>query len=259
MRMRRAPRRPPPQPTLDPLTGRAPTLSRDPFDVSWRERVAVLGGVGALLLISYVVGMALAPRSTLELTGLVPASFFAAGKFLPLWGISGKSNFGPYQLGLVIWMMDTCTVLGVVYAIEGAYKVKPLKRGLERAQANARLVLAAYPRLRKAAVAGIILFVLFPVAGTGAIGAAFIGVLLGMHRGALIAAVSAGGLIGGMLMAFIAVHFENALRSLEEAQRDPTLKYIFVGAVIGAFVAGMFFLSRAYKRALDTAREDLNR
>lgn len=249
-------RRAPPRPMLDPSTGR-PSLPSDPFDVSWRERVAVLGGVGGVLLAAYALGMALNPRATLELTGLVPASFFAAGKFLPLWSISGKSNFGPYQLGVVIWLMDTCTVIGVVYAIEGAHKVRPIKRGLERVQANARLVLAAYPRLRKAAVGGVILFVLFPVAGTGSVGATFIGILLAMHRAALIAAVSVGGLIGGMLMAFIAVHFENALLSLREAQHDPTLKYVFVGAVIGLFVVGLVFLNRAYRRALESAREEL--
>ena len=54
-------------------------------------------------------------------------------------GISGSSHFGPYQLGLVIWIMDTYSVLTIVYAIEGLYAIKPLKRALDRVQTNAGL------------------------------------------------------------------------------------------------------------------------
>lgn len=245
--------------TIDPETGRAATLARDPFDVSWRERIAVLGGVGIALLCAYALGMSFAPRATLELTGLVPASFFAAGKFLPLWGISGRSNFGPYQLGLVIWLMDTCTVLAIVYALEGIYRVRPLKRGLERMHANARLVLTAYPRMRRAAVIGIVIFVLFPVAGTGAVGAACIGILLGMHRGTLIAAVSLGGLLGGTLMAFVAVHFESTLRSLQQAQHHATWQYLFVGGAVTLLAAVVVLANVAYRRALAGARREPER
>jgi uncharacterized membrane protein len=223
---------------------------RDPFDASWRERVVVLGGLGAALVIAYAIGMALAPRPTLELTMLVPGSFLLAGKFLPLWAISNQSQFGPYELGVVIWAMDTVTVLLIVYGLEAIYWIRPLKRWLDRVQINARLVLEAYPRMRRTATAGLVLFVMFPIAGTGAIGASFIGVLLGLHRARLIAAVSAGGLIGGMTMAFLAANFTTALRDLQAAQSDPTLKYLLVATVLGAVAAGVWLLTRAYRRAL---------
>src|SRR5690606_15986394 len=107
-----------------------------------------------------------------------------------------------------------------------------------------------YPRMRKTAIAGIVLFVMFPIAGTGAIGASFIGILLGVHRARLIAAVSAGGLIGGMTMAFLAANFTTALRDLEAAQSDPTLKYLLVAAVLAVLAAAVWLLTRAYRRAL---------
>lgn len=226
----------------------------DPFDVTWRERAVVLGSVGALVIAAYIVGVMYAPAATTQLLALIPASFFVAGKFLPLWAISGKSQFGPYELGMVIWAMDTFTALMIVYALEGLYWIRPLKRGLDRIQANATLVLEAFPRMRKMALVGLVLFVLFPIAGTGAIGAAFIGVLLGIHRVRLIAAISVGGLLGGMLMAFLASNFASVLQDMEALQKDPTLKYVIIGAVVVVLLIGVVALTRAYQRALEVAQ-----
>src|SRR5690606_31691773 len=118
----------------------APVM-RDPYDVTWRERMLVLGGTSGLVLVGLVLGLLYAHEPTAELIGLIPASVVAIGKFLPLWGI-GKSHFTPWQLGVVIWALDTCTVLVVVYGMEGLYRIGPLKRTVLKVQANARLVLA---------------------------------------------------------------------------------------------------------------------
>lgn len=230
----------------------------DPFDVTWRERLIVLGSVGAALIVAYAIGIIYWPDATKDLTWLVPTSFFAAGKFLPLFAISGKVDLGPYQLGVVIWAMDTFTVLMVVYALEGFYWIRPLKRWLDKVQGNAQLVLDAFPRIRKTAIVGLVLFVLFPIAGTGALAGAFIGILLGIDRFKLIAAVSAGGLLGGTLMAFLAANFASALRDVEAMQRDPTLKYVIIGAVGLVVVISVVLLTRAYRRALETARSQVN-
>jgi len=227
----------------------------DPFDVSWRERVVVLGGVGLAVLLVIGLGTIYARESTVELVGLVPMTQLAVGKFLPLWGISGESNFGPYELGLVIWVMDTLNVVVLVYALEGLYRIRPLKRALTRIQANAGLVLTAYPAMRRAALVGVVLFVLFPVAGTGAVAATFMGVLLGMHRALLIGAVSFGGLMGGLLMAFAAVHFKGAVLGLQAMQRDPTIKYLFIAGTALVVIAIVWLANRAYKKALARAAE----
>ncbi len=215
----------------------------------------VLGGMFALLVVGVTVGLNYAASATKELFGLVPASFFAAGKFLPLWGISDKSNFTPYGLGLVIWVMDTVTVLLVVYSLEAFYRFERLKGGLDKIQQNAGLVLEAYPRIRTAAVVGVVLFVLFPIAGTGAIGGTFLGILLGLHRFVLIAAVSAGGLLGGMLMAFAASNFGDSLKALREMQQDPTVKYAIMAGVVLVLIIAFMWLNRVYKRALAAAEQ----
>lgn len=208
-----------------------------------------------MLGIAYIAGMIYAPAATAQLTALVPVSFFVAGKFLPMWAISGESQFGPYELGLVIWAMDTLTAVLIVYALEGLYWIRPLKRGLDKVQANAALVLEAFPRIRKTAIVGLVLFVMFPIAGTGAVGGAFLGVLLGLHRVRLMAAISLGGLLGGMMMALLASNFASALRELDAIQKDPTLRYVIIGAVILVLLGAVVALTRAYRQALEAARQ----
>ncbi len=245
-------------PPIHPARPAGP-VRRDPFDASWRERVAALSLFTVGLLSALVFGLELWRESDriAELAGLLPASALFAGKFLPLWSVSGKSSFSPWELGLVIWVMDTASVVLIVYSIEGIEKWRWLQRGLGKMRSNARLVVTAYPRIKKAAVVGVVLFVLFPVAGTGALGGSFLGILLGLHRWVLIAAVSAGGLIGGMAMAYAAVHFGEALAGFEQVQNDPTARYTIIAAVAAVVVVCVVMLNRLYRRALAQAAVEL--
>lgn len=227
-----------------------------PFDVTWRERVTVLGGVGVLLILGFFVGKQLAPRETIEVLGLLPVTFVAVGKFLPLWGVSGQSSLGPYELGCVIWGLDTLTVVVFVYSFEVFYKIRPVRDFLDKLYVNMRLVLKVYPKMRKASVIGIFLFVLFPVSGTGALGASVIGALLGMERYVVIATVSAGGLVGGLLMAFLADNSANALLSLEAVQNNPSSKYWISAGLLVLIVVIVVLLGRAFRRALEHANAE---
>ncbi len=232
-----------------------PRLMRDPFDVSWRERLVVLGSLAGIIALTIALGFAYAPDLALELAGLIPASVFAMGKFLPLWGITGQSQFSPWELGLVIWVLDTITVIILVYALEALYQLRPFKRMLHRVQTNAGLVLTAYPRIRRVAVVGVVLFVLFPVAGTGALGGSFLGILLGLNRVILIIAISGGGLLGGMTMAFAAVYFGEALQYFRTMQSHPLVRWSLIAAVIISVVLLFWWFNRIYKRALAAAQE----
>ncbi len=224
-----------------------------PFDAGWRERVVVLGGIGALLIVGFLLGERFAQTKTLEVLGLLPVTFVAIGKFLPLWGVSGQSSLGPYELSLVIWGLDTLTVIVFVYSFEAFYKLGPLRRALDRLYANMTLVIKVYPSMKRASVIGVFLFVLFPVSGTGALGASVIGALLGMERLVVIATVSAGGIVGGLLMAFLADNSANALLSLKAVENNPSSKYWISAAILLVIVAIVLLLGRAFRRALEHA------
>lgn len=246
-----------------PLTaiGKVPPVDPEsakvhPFDVGWRERVAILGGVGLLLIVGFLVGKHFNSAKSLEVLGLLPVTFVAVGKFLPLWGVSGQSGLGPYELGLVIWGLDTLTVIVFVYSFEAFYKIGPLRRALDKLYTNMTLVLKVYPSMKRASVIGVFLFVLFPVSGTGALGASVIGALLGMERSVVIGTVSAGGLVGGMLMAFLADNSANALLSLKAVQNNPSSKYWISAAIVFVVVVIVLLLGRAFRRALEHASAD---
>ena len=229
-----------------------PSEYHDPFDATWRERLVVLGGVVVAVLIGLFLGLQYKPEKILELLGLLPVTFVAVGKFLPLWAVTGQSHFSAWQLGAVVWLLDTFTVLLIVYALEGFYRFEALKRALDRIQKNARIVLKAYPRIRRAAVVGIVLFVLFPVAGTGAIGATFLGILLGLHRFVLITAVSLGGLLGGSLMAFLASHFATILVDWRQSH---SAKYIALAIVVVVIVLAVTWMNRAHRRVIQRVND----
>lgn len=240
---------------LERASGPSGEIEQDPFDATWKERLLVLGIAAGCFIAALVLGLIYANGATLELLGIVPASMFAVGKFLPLWGITGESNFQPWELGLVIGVLDTYTVLFAVYALEGVYRFERVKLWLDKIQSHAQLVLTAYPKIRKASIAGVIMFVLFPVAGTGALAGAFLGIMLGLHRHVLIAAVSFGGFLGGMTMAFLATYFGGALIDFRNAQQNPVVKYATITVVILVLIVAFRWLNNAYKRAIEQARE----
>jgi uncharacterized membrane protein len=212
------------------------------FDASWQERLVVIGGFFGALICAVIFGLIYAREHTQLLFALVPISFFGLGKFLPLIAIE-ETTFGFYELGMVIWIMDTCTVLLLVYSIEAIYKNKWTARVLGKVQHQAGIVIRAFPKIRSFAIVAMVLFVLFPVSGTGAIGGAFLGALMGLHRYKIIAAVSFGGFIGGMGMAYLAEHFG---RAIEPYRNNP---YIITLLIVG-FLAALWGLNRAYKAAL---------
>ncbi len=212
------------------------------FDATWRERLVVLGGFFAVLVTAAVLGFIFAPEATSLLGGLLVATLLFLGKFLPLVAIE-EPTFGFYELGLVIWVMDTVTVLVLVYSLEALYRWRFAARMMGRIQTRAAVVIEAFPRIRRYATAGMVLFVLFPVSGTGAIGGTFLGILLGLHRARIIAAVCLGGFLGGFGMAFLAERFGTAIAAY---RNDPWVIVALVVLLLGAVVA----LNRAYRRAL---------
>jgi len=86
--------------------------------------------------------------------------------------------------------------------------------------------------------------------------ATFLGILLGINRFELISAVSFGGLLGGMTMAFATVHFQGAVRALQSLQTHPLTKYSFMGGVVLVLVLAVWSLNRAYRTALAQAEEE---
>jgi uncharacterized membrane protein len=183
-------------------------------------------------------------EATRELVALLPVAFSSAGAFLPVWGLSDSSGFGPYQLGLIVWSLDTVKALVVVYSFDSLYRLGAGGRFLRRQRERASRLIDKRPGLRRASIGGLAVFVLIPIPGTGAIAGALLGALLGMHRRAIVAAVSGASLSSAVIVATIALHSSHLLAWLVHAHTDPLYRFPIMGAVLIAGVGAFLLLRR---------------
>ncbi len=195
--------------------------------------------VTALLI---AVGLYLWPRQTTWLLGHATLSFFALGKFIVLGGSVPGELFSPWELALLITYMDTLTGVLFVYNVDFFFRLPVIGPRLRKVRIRARRVLQVNPWLRRRSYLGVILFVMFPLTGTGAVGAAFLGKFMGLNRFGHLAAISAGGALGGFSMAALA-----ALLGREKANELLHQPWI-LGGMILALVILLFFLGRAFMR-----------
>jgi uncharacterized membrane protein len=234
----------------------------NPFDVTKRERLLVIGSVFGAVIFLLVLGLVFDSERTLVLLRVIPASFFALGKFLPIVAVTGLPGFydasselfSTYDFGLVIWIMDSMTVLLIVYSLEVFYKIPMIGRFLDRANKDAACVLHAFPKFRRISRMGIVLFVLFPVAGTGAIGGSLIGAILGLNRFWLMLCVSFGGFVGGIGMSYATTNFTAQVRWLQAHKGDPL--YLILTAIV--IVGILAWSTVAFRRALAKARRQMD-
>jgi uncharacterized membrane protein len=107
---------------------------------------------------------------------------------------------------------------------------------LSRTAGTARAFFERHPALRRLSYPGLVLFTVLPFAGSGGIGGALAGRVLGLGRGAVVVCVSAGSVIGSALIAFGAGAAADLLR-----------EYCAAGTVVVALVlacTAIFLLCR---------------
>lgn len=221
-----------------------------------RERVAVLGIAASAITLALATALLSDREATGELLTLFPVAFSTAGTFLPLWGLSGDSRFGPYELGLFVWSLDTVKTLVVIYSFDWLYRLGAAGRFLQRQRAHASRLVAKRPRLRRASIGGLLLFVLLPIPGTGAIAGTLLGILVGMHRRAIITAASGASLLSALIVATIALHYGHASEWLIHAHTDPVYRFPIMGGVVIAATGGILLLRR---RAAEPTRDQRRR
>jgi uncharacterized membrane protein len=225
-----------------------------PINAPFREKVLVLGAMASAAALALLLGFLYAPGATMECVSLIPLAFVAAGKFLPLWGITGHSQLSPWHLGALNGVLDTCTGVLLIYGLGSLERIGVVSGWLTKVRGHAELVVQAYPWMRRLAVISVALFVLFPVTGTGAIAATFLGILLGLGRFETIGAISLGGFLGGFGMALAVVRFKGLLLWIHGVQSAPAVKYALTASLALLVAAGFFWLNRVYKRVLAVTR-----
>jgi uncharacterized membrane protein len=204
--------------------------------------------VTVALLLSVGIFKGWSALGTLVITAVT--TFFAAGKFIILTGAAQLTDFGPWDLAVMVFAMDVITAALLAFNLDVFYRIPQMGPSLRRLQDYGRYTLRKKPWLRRLSFVGIVLFVLFPVAATGAVGGSILGRLLGMRPYRLVLAIAIGSCLGCTTMAVGA----DAIRDAAEHMRDDPWFRAAGFAVVVLIVALLWVRYRAIQREMAQLR-----
>jgi hypothetical protein len=165
------------------------------------------------------------------------------GKYVIFSGVSSASPLGPWGLCLLAIGADVLVALTLAVGLGPLGRIPGVGPSLRGIHQRAEVVLHDFPRLRRMAFWGVVLFVYLPLPASGSVGGTFVGQLLGLSRRAGLAAVVLAGALVSVTFAALAV----ALGSQAEAViRNPWVS----GIAAALFVALVLAAWRVVKRSL---------
>lgn len=198
-----------------------------------RRLVLTLGAVGFLAAAVLLLAL-LEPAHAAKLPGYMAVAFTVAGKFIVLAPALGEDvPYSPYYLATMIALMDVATALFVVTNLDVLFKLPWLGKRLKGMEENGRRTLELNPWYKRWAAAGVAVFVMFPLTGTGAIGGTIFGRLIGLWAPSILGGITAGAAIGSYGMALGADGLARVLAPV----RDTLGFKIASGLVVTAFLA----------------------
>lgn len=223
--------------------------SFEQFERSFRKRwplVWLLTLVGpfvlsaAILAVIYLTaGQAVAWR----VLGTATATFFFFGRFVILGGHEGQLHevtgfLTSEQLFLMVTYMDLMVAVLVTFHLGFLFRLPLIGPKIADLVVDGQYILSQHRWMKRATLAGLVLFVTFPLAATGSIGGAVFGRLLGLSRVATLLGILAGSLLGNSIMYF----GSDALNAWLD-KRNPVVQY--GGLVVIALV--IVLLERRYR------------
>ena len=180
------------------------------------------------------------PDAALELFATAVATATVAGKFAVVWGLKDAGLLdSPYKVAILIVYLDLMTASIAVYNISILYRLPRFGDKILALQKNGSQILERNPWMRKVTFAGIIAFVMFPLSGTGAIGGALFGQLLGLSRTRTMVGIGIGAVVGSFAMAWLAIAFGDFMSGL---QGNPAF---LIGGVLVIAAVGTWLYRRA--------------
>ena len=204
----------------------------------------ILSVPAVLLSVGLAAGWGVAHR--LALTVLATCFFF--GRFMILAGENGADVeygrfFSPAQLALLVFFLDVITAVVVVFHMNVLFHLPLLGKRLRLLVEKSRSLLQSQRWMKRLTVAGVVVFVMFPLASTGSLGGSILGRLLGLSHGGTLASVITGSVLGCGTM-----YFGTGLISTWFDRDDPVVQ-IAGPAVIATLV---ILLSMRYRKLTDS-------
>lgn len=121
------------------------------------------------------------------------SKLFIFGGAIEFWPFDKATlDFSAWELALVAWVLDLWVSCGLLAGIASFERLPLAGRAMNEARARAGVTLRDYPGLRRLAVSGVVLLVLLPIPGSGAVTGTLIGRLVGLSRMTTFLAVAGG-------------------------------------------------------------------
>lgn len=186
-----------------------------------------------------------------EVSAAVLTSFFTIGKLIILVGALPDNQFGmtTLELAVTVLCMDTFVAYSFAYNLHHVYRVPKAGPWLQRIQNYCRYWFTKQPWMRRWAFTGVMLFVMFPLTGTGAPGGSILGRLGGLRAPTTLFAIFTGSLLGCTLLAAFATELEPLFERLRHEWWFTALGIAFLVIVILLLVVLGRKLSRAAEEA----------
>jgi len=206
------------------------------------------------------VGVLVLAVTLLALTGALgkvsiaaATSFFSLGKLIILSGAIPDKTFSmsAMQLAAMVVFMDCLYAYLLAYNLHHLYRLPRVGPWLERVQSFCRYWLSRRPWMKRWAFTGVMLFVLFPLTGTGAPGGSILGRLVGLRPRTTLLAIAMGSVLGCGLMASFAAPLEPLFHGLRH-------EWWFEASGVAVLAILVFMLLRLGRR-LAAAAERYNR
>ncbi len=137
---------------------------------------------------------------------LVAGSAQVVGKWLIFVGAKQDNpyGFGPWALSYIIFVLDLMLALVLNTFLPQLEKLPKLGDWLIKTREKAGAAYSEYPKLRRMAWSGVMLWVFLPLPASGAVTGSFASRLVGLSRSSAVGAIAVGSIANGVIFAAMA-------------------------------------------------------
>ena len=165
--------------------------------------------------------------SQLMLVYFVPP--FGKGTVVPL-GIAGGVD--PWAIAICTAFVDIAVGVFLTWNFDLAKKIPFIGSGINRIQLKGKAMLKDLPWLERASFVGIVVFVMFPFQGSGAVGGTILGRAIGLSPNRNLSAVAIGAISGSLILSASVVYGLGVLAILAPLQIAVTVMFLGLCLVI---------------------------
>lgn len=231
-----------PELDLEAILAESERAQRDRPLLTWLHLFLPLGILGASIAVLHFVGV------LDRVAKAAVVAFFTIGKLIIVSGAATDIwKMTALELAFVVFFMDVWVAYLLAFNLHFVYRVPRMGPWLRRLQNYCRYWLAKQPWMKKWAFTGVMLFVMFPLTGTGAPGGSILGRLGGLRAWVTLFGIGLGSALGCVLMTAFAAPLEPVFR---EVQREWWFKASGLGVLVILLLI-LFHLGRRVSKAAE--------